>query len=130
MINQSYLITMSKKILVADDDHGILEAIQYMLESEGYQVSTTDNGSEVLKLTDDFPNLILLDVWMSGQDGRQVCSKLKHQAKTRNIPIIMISANNETSQTVFEAGADDFLAKPFEIDDLLLKVDQHLQKSH
>lgn len=119
---------MSKKILVADDDQSILEALQIMLEDQGYQVIATDDGSKVLQLESEAPDLVLLDVWMSGQDGRQVCSALKHQDQTRNIPVIMISANQETGPTAIEAGADDFLAKPFEITDLLQKVDHHLTK--
>lgn len=119
---------MSKKILVADDDRGILEALQIMLESEGYSVETTDCGSKVLEFLVK-PDLFLLDVWMSGEDGREVCAALKNKPATRNIPVIMTSANQSTSTTAFQAGADDFLAKPFEIDELLDKVDKQLRKN-
>ena len=119
---------MSHKIFIADDDPGILEALQITLEDEGYQVETADNGLAVLQLQQDTPDLVLMDVWMSGQDGRQVCNLLKHQPATRDIPVIMISANTDTSSGALASGADDFLAKPFDIDVLLQKVTHHLTK--
>jgi DNA-binding response OmpR family regulator len=59
---------------------------------------------------------------MSGSDGRDICRELKHRLDTRAIPIIMISASRDIERSAYEAGADDFLAKPFEIDDLLGKI--------
>lgn len=116
-----------KKILVADDDPGILDALRFMLEESGYQVDTTVDGETVAKMFEDKPDLLLLDIWMSGQDGRDICKALKAQDSTRHIPIIMVSANKDTERIAKEAGADDFLAKPFEMKDLLSKVAFHLQ---
>jgi DNA-binding response OmpR family regulator len=117
---------MKKKILVADDDAAIVDAIQLILEDADYTVETTLNGEDVLKMEDNFPHLILLDIWMSGQDGRTICKYLKKQKLTRHIPIIMISANRDTSQIAKTAGADDFITKPFEIDELLKKVKKYV----
>ncbi len=110
------------KILVADDDPAIVDSIQYMLEDEGYEVNTTVDGATVGIMFETQPDLLLLDIWMSGQDGRDICKALKSQETTRHIPIIMISANKDTESMAREAGADDFLGKPFDIDDLLSKV--------
>lgn len=115
-----------KTILVADDDAAIVDAIALILEDAGYQVQTTLNGEEVTGLLNNYPNLILLDIWMSGQDGRTICRHLKLQPKTKHIPIIMISANKDTSQIAKESGADDFITKPFEMEELLSKVAKYI----
>lgn len=117
---------MKKKILVADDDAAIVDAIQLILEDADYKVETTLNGEDVIKMNKNYPHLILLDIWMSGQDGRTICKYLKSRKSTKNIPIIMISANRDTSQIAKTAGADDFITKPFEIDELLTKVKKYL----
>jgi CheY-like chemotaxis protein len=117
-----------KRILVADDDPAIVDCIQIMLEDDGYIVDTSVDGQIAMKMEKDFPDLLLLDIWMSGMDGREICKYLKNQELTRDIPIIMISANKDTSHMAKEAGADDFLAKPFEMDELLSKVAKYTNK--
>lgn len=115
----------TKKILVADDDPAILDAIKIILEMEGYEVGTTVDGETVAKMFEEQPHLLLLDIWMSGQDGRDICKALKAQDSTKHIPIIMVSASRDIKKSALEAGADDFLAKPFELVDLLNKVRQY-----
>lgn len=117
-----------KKVMIADDDPGILDAVEAMLEFGGYEVSSTPNGATVLDIKSDFPDLLLLDIWMSGTDGRDVCKQLKAQASTKDMPIIMISASTELEKSAKEAGADDFLEKPFDMDELLDKIDFFLSK--
>lgn len=117
----------TKKIMIADDDPGIVDAVEIILDFEGYQVSSTVNGATVLDMKTEFPDLLLLDIWMSGFDGRDICRKLKNDDTTKNIPIIMISASRDIEKSAYSAGADDFLAKPFEIDDLLGKIKKHLK---
>ena len=112
----------AKKIMIADDDPGIVDAIEMLLEFEGYQVSSTVDGSTVLDMKDELPDLLLLDIWMSGEDGRDICKKLKQTAITKNIPVIMISASRDIKESAMAAGADDFIAKPFEMNDLLNKI--------
>lgn len=114
-----------KKILVADDDPAILDSIKLILEEFGYEVDTTVDGETIYKMETEYPDLLLLDIWMSGQDGREICKYLKKEAHTKHIPIIMISANRDTAMIAKEAGADDFLAKPFEMDELIQKVEQY-----
>jgi CheY-like chemotaxis protein len=110
-----------KKILVADDDSGILDAISMMLEFAGYDVTTTMDGASLLTL-EALPDLVLLDIWMSGVDGRDICRQLKQQPHTQQTPVVLLSASRHIERSALEAGADDFLAKPFEMDDLLEKV--------
>ena len=116
---------MAKKILVADDDPAILDSIKMILELEGYEVVTTVNGATVPSLLKNKPDLLLLDIWMSGQDGKDICRTLKADKATKNIPIIMVSASRDVAASAKEAGADDFLTKPFEMDDLLAKVKKY-----
>lgn len=113
---------ITKKIMIADDDPGIVDAIEMLLEFEGYQVSSTVDGSTVLDMKTELPDLLLLDIWMSGEDGRDICKKLKQIEATKNIPVIMVSASKDVKESAFAAGADDFLAKPFEMNDLLGKI--------
>ena len=112
-------------ILVVDDDPGILDALRFLLEDEGYRVQTSEKGDYAESLRDGeggLPDLIVLDVLLSGKDGRTICRKLKSQDETGNIPIVMVSAHPDAERSVREVGADAFVAKPFSIDDLLATV--------
>ncbi len=122
----SYMTASGKNILIADDDPAILESMQMMLELEGYGVVTTFNGNAIYQLKEEFPDLLLLDIWMSGEDGREICKYLKQNEPTKHIPIVMISASRDVKQSAKEAGADDFLAKPFEMNDLLAIVEKYV----
>jgi len=121
---------MNKVVLVIDDDQGILDAFTAVLEGEGYTVVARDNA-EILKDLDKkkLPDLILLDVLLSGADGRNICRSLKSQKDTKKIPIIMISAHPGARESINKAGADDYLPKPFEVDVLLEMVKKHLVKN-
>src|SRR5437588_12799390 len=115
----------AKKILVVDDDPDILDALRFMLEDSGYEVKTSEKGEYAENLHDTnggLPDVIILDVLLSGKDGRIICQKLKSQEDTKHIPIIMISAHPDAKQSVKAVGADNFLAKPLEMDELLMKV--------
>lgn len=114
-----------KRIIVADDDPAILEVITMMLEDEGYEVTSSVNGQTVEKVHGVMPDLILLDIWMSGMDGRDICKYLRTQKKTMHIPIVMISANRDAAAIALDAGATDFLAKPFEMNALLAIVEKY-----
>ncbi len=121
--------SLGKQILVVDDDPDILDALQVTLEDAGYAVTTTLKGDYAENLHDGnggLPDLIILDVLLSGKDGRLICQKLKSQDDTRHIPIIMISAHPGARESVKAVGADDFLAKPFAVDDLLARIAHYL----
>jgi DNA-binding response OmpR family regulator len=113
-----------KKILVADDDEAILDALILILEDAGYEVEATDNGMTIRDSLSNSPDLLLLDIRMSGWNGRDICRYLKSQEATKHIPIILFSANRDTEKLAREAGADDFITKPFDIDELLEKIEQ------
>ena len=117
----------AKRILVVDDDLAILLFLQAMLEYAGYTVVTTDKGEDVERLHDDsLPDLIILDMLLSGKDGREITKYVKCQAETKHIPVLMISAHPRAEQEARAAGADDFLAKPFDMEELLAKVAKYL----
>jgi DNA-binding response OmpR family regulator len=108
-----------KKILIIDDDPDILEAVQLILELHGYVSEITTKGEEAYsKVTTFNPDLIILDVLLSGSDGREICKKLKNDSKTQHIPILMMSAHPNAKQSVRECGADSFVAKPFSVKEL------------
>src|SRR5579883_3007186 len=117
---------MDKRIMIADDNVGIVEAVKLMLEDEGYTVDTAFSGTDVKNLHGELPAVLVLDIWMSGEDGRDICKYLKGQELTRHLPIILFSANKDLPQIAQEVGADDFLLKPFDIDELLNKVQRFL----
>lgn len=111
---------MTKRILLAEDDAGIIEVVKIILEDHGFNVDVADNFKSIEELiSKSQPGLIFLDIFLSGEDGRHIAKKLKADPKTMGIPIIMLSANNETEKIAKEVGADGFLAKPFDIDDLI-----------
>jgi DNA-binding response OmpR family regulator len=116
-----------KKILVVDDEPDILEFLQELLEGEGYTVAIADKAEYVEKLrAGGLPDLILIDVLLSGEDGRKIVKHLKSQEATRHVPVIMFSAHPSAEETVMVAGADDFVAKPFELDEVLAKIAKHV----
>jgi DNA-binding response OmpR family regulator len=117
----------SKRILVVDDEPDILEFLQIILEEEGYTVVTSDKGEYLEQLHNGgLPHLILLDMLLSGKDGRDIVKYLKSHQETKHIPVIMFSAHPSAEETARRAGADDFLAKPFNIDVLLAKIAHYL----
>lgn len=112
-----------KKILVVDDEPDILEFLQIIFEEAGFLVVTTERGDYLEKLKrGPLPDLVLLDMLLSGKDGREIAKQLKSQAKTKHIPVIMFSAHPSAQKTALAAGADDFVEKPFDVDALLEKV--------
>lgn len=120
-----------KSILVVDDDPDILDALRFTLEYAGYDVKTTEKTDYAEHLHDSegaLPDVIILDVLLSGKDGRTICKMLKSHLETKAIPVIMISAHPDAERSVKEVGADDFIAKPFDIDHLLKTVKSCLGK--
>lgn len=117
---------MKKNILIAEDDKSILEVVKLILENEGYTIISTDREQSIYKeISVQTPDLILLDIWLAGEDGGVIAKNLKTRKETQHIPIIIMSANNETEKITKATGADDFLLKPFNIDDLLQIVKKY-----
>jgi len=103
-------------VLVVDDEEDIQELVAYNLSKNGYQVTCVGSGEDALKQARlKMPGLILLDLMLPRIDGLEVCRQLKADAKTRNIPVIMLTAKGEDADVVagLELGADDYVTKPF-----------------
>lgn len=120
---------MNDHILVIDDDKGILEVVKIILEDKGYHVEVLENSSDILQyLKNNIPNLILLDIWMSGMDGQKIMEFLKKGDVTKNIPVILMSANQDTEKIAKKTGANAYITKPFDIDSLTQMVDSFINK--
>lgn len=114
-----------RKVLVVDDDPGMRELIASVLATEDVTVYTAIDGKDaVLKTIAEKPDLILLDVRMPKLNGLTVCKAIRAGAETRNTPVIMVTALTATGRVeeCMEAGADDFLGKPFQMKELLIRV--------
>ena len=114
-----------RKVLVADDDPGMRELITSVLAAENVTVCSAIDGKDaVLKTIAEKPDLILLDVRMPKLNGLTVCKAIRAGAETRNTPVIMVTALTATGRVeeCIEAGADDFLGKPFQMQELLIRV--------
>jgi two-component system alkaline phosphatase synthesis response regulator PhoP len=114
-----------EKILVIDDEEDILELLRYNLSREGYKVSCAASGEETLRaVRSGIPDLIVLDLMLPGIDGLEVARQLKNDPKTRDVPIVMLSAKGEEADIVagLELGADDYISKPFSPRVLLARV--------
>jgi len=103
-----------------------------MLEESGYDVETTVDGTVALQMNGDMrgklPDLLLLDIRMSGVDGGKICQQIKTADATKHIPVIMISANKDIEQIALECGADDYIPKPFQMHHLLEVVAKYISK--
>ena len=116
---------MSASILVVEDEEPIQILLSYNLESEGYRVRHTAEGEEVLQLvTNERPDLIVLDWMLPGISGIEVCRLLRAKPETRDIPIIMLTARSEEAERVrgLATGADDYMVKPFSVPELLARI--------
>lgn len=114
---------MNKRILICEDDQGILELLKEILEEKGFQVKALTGGKGIQKKILEFlPDLILLDLWMPGMNGKEIIKILKKDDNTKNIPIIIVSALNEAEAVAKNYGVEAYITKPFDIDDLLKTV--------
>lgn len=112
-------------VLVADDDRDIRELVVFKLDQAGHQVMVAEDGPAALKaVSDQRPDLIVLDVMMPGMSGFDVCRELRARPDTADIPIILLTAKAQESdvQTGFTAGADDYVIKPFSPKELASRV--------
>jgi two-component system alkaline phosphatase synthesis response regulator PhoP len=123
--------SVPKKILVVDDEHGMLKILRVRLEKNGYTVITASSGNECIKkAAEEKPSVILLDVLLSGQNGFEVCKLLKENTETKDIPIIMVTAliGESTQRRGIESGAEYLISKPFDPKDLLWEIEDVLKK--
>ncbi len=120
---------MSKKIMIVDDEPGIVTVIQSYFEMAGYQVLTAYNGKEAMKKLAQVPDLVLLDINMPDLDGLTVCETIREHI---TCPILFLTARIETADKIkgFSAGADDYIVKPFDLDELGARVAAHLRREN
>ena len=113
-----------KTILIVDDEPDIVLAIATILSDAGYSVASATRRESLMQRLGQgsLPDLILLDMLLSGQRGTEITEELKQGQETRHIPILMLSAHPNAEQEACSAGADGFIAKPFDLDDLLAAV--------
>jgi two-component system alkaline phosphatase synthesis response regulator PhoP len=120
-----------EKILIADDEPDILTILKCNLESEGYKVVTSNDGNEALnKVKSEKPDLVLLDVMMPKINGWEVCKKIKSDAQTSCIPVIILTAKAQSVDELmsFECGADEYIPKPFDFPNILENIKKLLKK--
>ncbi|MGD8786848.1 MAG: response regulator [Phycisphaerales bacterium] len=121
-----------ENILIVDDEEDVLELVRYNLDKNGYKVETAISGEEALtKARTKLPDLMILDLMLPGIDGLEVCKIVKNDAKTQNIPIIMLTAKGEEADIVtgLELGADDYVTKPFSPKVLIARVRRILHRN-
>ncbi len=119
---------MGKRILVVDDDAGILEVLTEILCEYNFNVKAISRGELVFEEVARYhPDLILMDVMLSGMDGRNICKSLKADPDLSSIPVILLSANINAYSVMFDKGApNDFLAKPFDMNNLIHRIELQL----
>jgi len=118
------------KILVLDDDPDIGTMIKMMLEYKGYTVTVSDRAIQAEEaLRSNNIDLIIMDMLLSGVNGTDLCTDLKKNSSTSHIPVIMISAHPNAKEICLQAGADEFISKPFDMQDILSKIKHLINKS-
>jgi len=118
-----------KKILIVDDEVDLVKTIRFSMEAEGYMVLASYNGEDALnQARKENPDLIVLDIMLPKLDGYKVCRLLKFDEQYKNIPILMLTAKTQQKDKLLgkETGADEYITKPFDMDELMEKVKTYL----
>jgi two-component system alkaline phosphatase synthesis response regulator PhoP len=114
-----------KKILIIEDDDHIIELLKFNVQNNGYDVICAMDGNDGLsKAINELPDLILLDLMLPGIDGIDICNRLKNKDRTKDIPIIMLTAKGHETDKILglEIGADDYITKPFSVRELMTRI--------
>jgi DNA-binding response OmpR family regulator len=123
--------TMLAKVLIVDDEKGVRDLLHSFLKATGYQAIMASNGEEAIELSiSESPDAILMDWIMPGIDGLETCRRLRTEERTRYIPIIVITGFGTTKIEATDAGADDFINKPFDLTELALRIKSVLRIGH
>jgi CheY-like chemotaxis protein len=122
---------VGERILIVDDEEHIRELLREFLNGAGYEVAVAANGEEALEVAQrERPDLILLDIRMPELDGVETCMRLKTNDKTRSTPVIIATAFGDTLAEALDAGADDFVNKPFQLEEIALRIKSLLRVRH
>ncbi|MFL5804424.1 MAG: response regulator [Roseiflexaceae bacterium] len=125
-------IVPHQRVLIADDDPSIRQLLEATLRNDGYDVISASNGHELVRLAQErAPGLILVDLVMPQMDGYEAIRQMRNDTRTAHIPMLILTARSHTGDVVigFETGADDYIAKPFDIAELLARVKSHLRRA-
>lgn len=119
-----------KRIHILEDDQEIRNVIEILLSDEGFELQLSSSFADLKRnIQDAMPDLFLLDVMLPDGNGAEICEDLKTDIFTKHIPIIVMSAQNNSEQKAIDAFADDYISKPFDIDDVLNRINTQLKKS-
>lgn len=122
----------SKRILIADDDPSIRQLLSLALHSQGYQVFVANNGYQLVHMAQaEKPDLLIVDLMMPQLDGYEAIRQLRNDTRTAHIPMLILTAKSASEEVVtgFESGADDYITKPFNTDELLARIKGHLRRA-
>jgi|TARA_R110000782_G_scaffold155133_1_gene247437 DNA-binding response OmpR family regulator len=118
---------MAKRVLLAEDEPNIVESLTFILERSGFEVATTTNGRQALEVAQsDTPDILILDVMLPELDGYEVLRRLRADARTKTLPVLMVTAKGqrEDRETAMKCGADMFITKPFVNSELIAAVEK------
>jgi len=118
------------RIHILEDDQEIRNVIEILLKEEGFELQLSSSFSELKKnIQDAMPDLFLLDVMLPDGNGAEICKDLKTDIFTKHIPIIVMSAQNNSEEKAIDAFADDYISKPFDINDVLDRIKKQVKRS-
>ncbi|WP_316789919.1 response regulator transcription factor [Pedobacter frigoris] len=118
---------MKKCIYVVEDNAAIRDVIEFMLTEELYDVVVSPNATEFWEqMQKHIPDMIVLDVMLPDGNGMDICNQLKCNIKTHNIPVMVMSANNNINKVKSKCTADDFINKPFDLDDFATRIEYYI----
>jgi DNA-binding response OmpR family regulator len=117
-----------KKVLVIDDDEAVLDVMKEALIYEGFEVKTADRADDVQAMISTYqPDLLLIDYILKGINGGEICNQVKDNGKEKKLPVIIVSAYPKVLTSLGDYGCDKFIAKPFDLDDLVGSIRSVLQ---
>ena len=122
---------MSELVLIVEDDPDLLQILEFNLRAAGYRTMSATAGKPALELVRlESPDLVILDLMLPDVSGVEICRTLRREAATRDVPVVMLTARNDEIDRVvgFEVGADDYVAKPFSVRELLLRIQSVLRR--
>jgi DNA-binding response OmpR family regulator len=121
---------MLKRVLVIDNDRGILDAMQEVLVYEGYEVMVKEDAGDILAMVQQYqPDLLLIDYILNGINGGELCHQVKADSSTSWLPVILMSAYPRVLQSLGHYGFDDFIPKPFDLTDFTNRVAQQINRT-
>ncbi len=124
---------MSELILIVEDESDLVESLEYNLQQTGYRTRVADDGESALNALDEVdPDLVVLDLMLPDMAGIEICRRIRNDDEMHQLPVLILTARGEEIDRItgFEAGADDYVVKPFCIDEFVLRVQAILRRSH